>query len=120
MQLVRSSSRAPERLGRVDQRPPAQVVAAERAGVAHDEPRLLEDLPAEGRPLVDERDREAERGGLGGSREPGRPAADDEQVVRLGWLIVERAGRRRAPPPGHRPSPSSAGIGGSAAPSVCW
>jgi hypothetical protein len=51
--------------------------------VAHAQSGLLEDLPAEGRPLVDERDLEPGAGALDGGGEPCRPAADDEEVVRL-------------------------------------
>ena len=70
-------------LGRLDQRAPAQVVAAERrAGRGPRSRRLLVDLAAERRALVDERDLEAAPGGLGGGGEPGGPAADDEEVVR--------------------------------------
>jgi hypothetical protein len=57
------------------------VVAAEPAVVLHHQARLLEDLSAECRPLVDERDLQPERPRLDGGGEPSGPAADDEDVV---------------------------------------
>jgi hypothetical protein len=59
------------------------MIAAERAVVDDLEPGLLEDLAAERGSLVDERDVEAARARLDGGGEPCRPAADDEEVVRL-------------------------------------
>jgi hypothetical protein len=60
------------------------VVVPERTRVAHAEARLLEDLTAECRPLVDERDVKIELCRLDGGGEPGRPAADDEEVITRG------------------------------------
>jgi len=70
-------------LGRIDERAPTEVVATEGSVVTNAEARLLEDLPAERGPLVGERNVEAARGCLEGGGEPCRPAADDEEVVRL-------------------------------------
>jgi hypothetical protein len=58
------------------------VVAAQSTLVADPQTRLLEDLSAERRPLVDEGRRQAEPARLGRRREPGWAAADDQQVVR--------------------------------------
>jgi hypothetical protein len=89
-------------LGGVDQHPAAAVVDAELAGIRDAEPRarLLEDLAAEGRPLVDKRDREAVGGRLNGGGEPCRAAADDEEIRNV------------------RLDQGQAGIGGSAGPIV--
>jgi hypothetical protein len=59
------------------------MVGTEGPVVTDVEARLLEDLPAERRPLVGERDVEPAGGCLDGGGEPCRPAADDEKVVRL-------------------------------------
>jgi hypothetical protein len=105
--------RAPDRHGarpreQLDTRPlrrprelaAAQVVAAERLGPRDAEARagLLEDLPAEGRPLVGEGDAQPGESRLGAGGEARRPAADDKEV--------DRAAQRQA------------GIGGSGAPIV--
>jgi hypothetical protein len=58
------------------------MVAAERTVVANAQSRLLEDLPAERRALVDEGNRQTEPARLRRSSEPGRAAADDQEVVR--------------------------------------
>jgi hypothetical protein len=58
------------------------VIASERARVAHDRARLLEDLAAQGGSLVDEPDVEPQLRRLVGGGEPRGPAADDEKVVR--------------------------------------
>ena len=83
-------------LGCVDQRPSTPVIPAERAVVPHRQPGLLEDLPAERRPLVGEGDRAAERGGLG--RPPrarqGRPRPRAGRTSRRG-SSPGTAGRRR-------------------------
>jgi hypothetical protein len=88
-------------LGGLDQLAAAEMISPQRARVAHEQPRLLVDLPAERRPLVDEPDLEAEPGGLVDGGEPGGPAADDEQVVALFPVCTQQDG-----------------IGGSFAPSV--
>jgi hypothetical protein len=89
-------------LGGVDQLATAAVVGAELARIRDPEPgaRLLEDLAAESRPLVDERDRQSDRGRLDGGGEPRRAAADDEEI---GSAALDQAQR---------------GIGGSGAPIV--
>ena len=92
-------------LGCVDQRPSTPVIHAERAFVPHRQPGLLEDLP------VDVGDRAAERGGLGGRREPGRAAPDHEQVVRLG--VAHRRGRPGGGRFSTRARPLAAGHAGS-------
>jgi hypothetical protein len=88
--------------GRFDERPPAAEVGAELVRSRDPEPRagLLEDLPAQGRPLIDERDRQTGGCRLDGGGEPRRAAADDEEIGRLGFDQWQ------------------AGIGGSGAPIV--
>jgi hypothetical protein len=83
-------------LGRLDQRAAPDVVASEhaRVGDAEADPGLLEDLAAEGRPLVDDGDVKTGRCSLRARGEPGGAAADDDQVV--GLFVCHRQGGRAA------------------------
>ena len=85
-------------LGRVDQRPSAPVIPRRARGVPHRQPGLLEDLPAERRPLVDERDRARARRPR--RRPRARQARPRRRAGRTRLLIARAAGRpvaRRRP-----------------------
>ncbi len=94
----------------VDQRPAADEVPAEvvRARDPETGPRLLEDLAARGRPLVDDRNGQAFVRRLDPGGEARRATADHEDVVGLGahlrprlWFVAGIRGRRQS----RRPRP---------------